>query len=226
LLSPLSSDIKISPTGKNQCGESHRTSLFFGVPWVLAIKVQQPAKERHPMTNFRPFHALAIAAAFAAAIVTVQAQQSDLVLFGGASNPGGVAGYIIANETNASEFYPAFLPTAANVPQNIGITLYEDATQTVASDQLWTQAGYWYFASDPNLINFAQNGITQVGALVENGAVQDVSSYFGLPGPVGGATYGIAIQSDVEVPEPAAGLLLSLGGGLLLLLHRQRTKRA
>ena len=103
------------------------------------------------------------------AALPVQAQSgsgSDLVLFGPASNPGGLVGFIQApeaNGTNASEFYPAFLPAAANVPNNVGVQFYEDPSRTVLSDQIWTQAGFWYFASDPNLINFASFGITPVG---------------------------------------------------------------
>jgi hypothetical protein len=138
---------------------------------------------------------------------------SDLVTFGPASNPGGLVGYIQAFETNATEFFPAFLPTSANVPNNIGVQLYEDPTQTLISDQLWTQGGFWYFASDPSLIDFSQNGITLVGGLVEDGTLQDVSSFFLLP------PGSMAVSSD-PVPEPSSSLFLALGGLLIFLKQR------
>src|SRR5690242_17646219 len=177
------------------------------------------------MKKFKIFQAFAVAMVLAAALtgpLRVHAQESgpfsDLVLFGPASNPGGFVGFVQAFETNATEFFPAFLPAAANVPNNIGVLLYEDASQTVVSDQLWTQAGFWYFASDPNLINFASNNITTVGALVENGLQQDLSSFFLLP------PGSMIVQSDI--PEPASTLVAGLATGLWLLRRRRHARRS
>jgi len=111
----------------------------------------------------------------------------------------------------------AFLPAPTNMP-NIGIVMYEDASQSLVSDQLWVQQGFWYFASDPDLVDFHAAGISLVGALVEDGTQQDVSEYFGLP------PNSMSVMSDV--PEPASGLLLGLAGGLLFFLQRQRARRA
>jgi hypothetical protein len=145
-----------------------------------------------------------------AAAGTARAQLSDFVFLSGAP-------VLALAETN-SELIPAFAQSP--ITANVGIQIYEDATSGVVSDQLWAQAGFWYFASDTNLVNFTQLGIqdvSPVGApIVETGAPQDVSVYFGLPAGF------IAVQSDVEVPEPASLGLFAAGGGLLLLLRRQR----
>jgi hypothetical protein len=171
------------------------------------------------MKQCKALQALAVAAVFAVggmATLPVQAQEGggDLVVFGPASNPGGLVGYIQAYETNASEIYPAFLPTAANVPNNIGVQFYEDPSQTILSDQIWTQAGFWYFASDPDLINFSQFGITSVGALVEDGTLQDVSTFFLLP------PGSMAVMSDI--PEPTTFALAGLGAAVLAVFRRRR----
>jgi hypothetical protein len=146
---------------------------------------------------------------------------SDFVIFGPASNPGGIAGFIQASETNASEFFPAFLPAPQNNPviftNNIGIELMESSTQTNVSDQLWIQNGFWYFASDPNLIDFQTSGIQLVAQLLEDGTQQDVSTYFGLP--VG----SMSVMSDVEaVPEPTTLALAGAGGLASLMMLRRR----
>jgi hypothetical protein len=200
---------------------------LFRRPVASITHKKQQLNERHPMTSLRSFRtvrAVAMAAALTAGwlgAMSLQAQQSDIVIFGPASNPGGLVGYVQSFETNAaSEFNPAFLPAAANVQNNIGVQLYEDASQSVVSDQIWTQAGYWYFASDPNLIDFAANGIALAGSLVEDGTQQDVSAYFLLP------TGSMTVMSDVsDVPEPASLGFLGLGGGLWLLRLRQRGRR-
>jgi len=153
------------------------------------------------------------------AVQTVQAQLtetnavSDFLQFGSASNPGGFVGFIQAFETNASEFYPAFLPSSGVVPDNVGIQLLESGSSAV-SDQLWTQGGFWYFASDPNLIDFASTGITDLGNIVETGNPQDVSGFFSLP------ANSMLISSDV--PEPGTLALAALGGLSLLRFRRQR----
>jgi hypothetical protein len=177
------------------------------------------------MKLFNTLQQLALTAALATGglfTLAVQAQetnlQSDVLVFGPASNPGGFAGFINAAETNASQFYPAFLPAPAGIP-NIGVVFFEDASQTILSDQLWIQNGFWYFASDPDTVNFQSFGIATVGALVETGAPQDVSAFFGLPAG------SMQVQSDFAVPEPASGLLAGLGVGLWLLLKRPRASR-
>jgi hypothetical protein len=179
--------------------------------------------ERNNMKELRVLRGLAFASLLASlALVTLPAQAqfteagpgSDLVLFGPASNPGGLVGFIQAYETNATEFYPAFLPASANVPNNIGVIFYEDPTQTVLSDQIWTQGGFWYFASDPNLINFTQNGITTVGALVEDGTQQDVSAFFLLP------PGSMSVLSDI--PEPSGFVLVGAGFAVLAVFRRRK----
>ncbi|MEY2428322.1 MAG: hypothetical protein QOJ40_1207 [Verrucomicrobiota bacterium] len=130
--------------------------------------------------------------------------QSDTVLFGPASNPFSVVGYLNASETNASEFFPAFLPAAPSLADG-AVLLYEDASQSLVSDQIWVQSGQWYFASDPDLQNLT---VPVLGTLVEDGTFQDVSGFFGLPGG--------SMQVMSDVPEPGMLSLALLGGGALI----------
>jgi hypothetical protein len=133
---------------------------------------------------------------------------SDLVFFGG---------QVVINApeaTNVSEFFPAFAP-APPIP-NIAVVLYEDATQSVVSDQIWIQNGFFYFASDPDLVNLQTLNIPVIGALVEDGTPQDVSQFFTLPAGT------LLVQSDVEpTPEPGTVSLALLGCGILLVLKRR-----
>lgn len=174
------------------------------------------------MKQFKALQALAVATVLVAggmATLPVQAQlpgASDLVLFGPASNPLGAVGYVQIFETDASEFRPAFLPAAANVPNNTGVVFYEDTAQTILSDQLWVQNGFWYFASDPALVNFASLGITTAGALTEDGTQQDVSGFFFLP------PGSMLVLSDIDVPEPTTLTLVGLGAAGLMIIRRRK----
>jgi hypothetical protein len=118
--------------------------------------------------------------------------------------------------TNFSQFAPAFFP-APGLP-NGAVILFENATETNISDQIWVQQGFFYFASDPDLQNLDQLGIPVVGQLVENGQPQDVSGAWGLP------PGSVQVQSDV-IPEPSSFLLVSIGllGMQLLAWRRRRT---
>jgi hypothetical protein len=172
------------------------------------------------MRQSKALHTFAVAATIAVVSmaslpVAVQAAGpvSDLVLFGPASNPGGFVGFIQLSDMNPSQFYPAFLPAAANVPNNIGVQFYEDPAHTSLSDQLWTQAGFWYFASEPDLINFASFGITSVGALTEDGTQQDVSAYFLLP------PNSMSVMSTI--PEPTAFALAGLSAAMVAVFRRR-----
>ena len=123
-------------------------------------------------------------------------------------------GFIQCYDDNPSPYYPAFLPASANVPNNIGVQFYDDPTHTVLSDQIWVQSKFWYFASAPDLIDFAANGITSVAALTEDGTLQDVSSFFQLP--------PTSMEFQDQVPEPATCAILGLGAYMLAGLRRRR----
>jgi hypothetical protein len=134
--------------------------------------------------------------------------QSDLLLFSSASNPLGVAGYAQFYETNPPESFLNILPAFTNGPNNIGVLFFEDPAETILSDEIWIQNGFWNFASDTNLVNFQTIGVVPVGQLVEDGTSQDVSPFFGLP------PNSMTVMSDV-VPEPTVTALIAVGGGLL-----------
>jgi hypothetical protein len=135
--------------------------------------------------------------------------QSDLVLI------SGQPPFVFPESTNVSEFAPAFFP-APGLP-SVAVLFYEDASQSVVSDQLWVQNQFFYFASDPNLVNLSTLGIPVIGALVENGTPQDVSSFFGLP------TGSVQVLSDADIPEPGTMTLVGLGFVGLLAVCRRRS---
>jgi hypothetical protein len=125
---------------------------------------------------------------------------------------GGPAIIIPEGGPPGSEFLPAWCP-APGIP-NLAFLLFEPGG-SVLSDQIWTQNEFFYFASDPDFVDLGPNGlnIPIIGGMVETGAPQDLSPFFGLP--PGWAV----VQSDVgneEVPEPAsilfaASALLAFG---------------
>ena len=143
---------------------------------------------------------------------------SDTIYFGSSALPS------VPNVFNLSEvaFIPADQPgpfmgidqIGSGVPNNIGVVLYEDPGHMAVSDQLWTEDGTWNFASDPNLVGFAQRGISLLGGVIEDGTSQDLSTFFGLPAG------SVEVQSNTDVPEPAA--LGVLGLGALGLMRRRR----
>jgi hypothetical protein len=147
----------------------------------------------------------------------VQAQtQSDSVFLNGA--------LVISATDDAADspqFFPAFAPAPAGTTVS-GINFYElTVTSGTISDQLWIQpnpaAGgqlYWYFSSDPFVPGQTDmpSNVPVVGSLVEDGTVQDVSHYFNASLPAG----TIAVQSDVEAPEPGTLALLAAGATCLL----------
>ena len=127
-----------------------------------------------------------------------------------------VAPFPLVEATNVSQFVPAFFP--ANGIPNIAVVFYQDASQTIVSDQLWVQNQFFYFASDPDLQNLQALGIPVVASFVENGLPQDVSVPFGLPPGT------VQVQSDV-VPEPNTIMLLGIGGLTLLTCLRRPAKK-
>ena len=137
----------------------------------------------------------------------------DHLVWAPASNAGGTFGSVDIYSTN-NQYYPSFLVASASVPNYTGIQVYSDASLTTVRDQLWTQAGHWYFSADPSLVNFSQLGITQVGSVVETHSLQDMSSYFNL------APGSMQLATDVAVPEPASGAILLCCGGLILFRRR------
>ena len=162
---------------------------------------------------------LLLAAALAMSMVAAQAVYaqengpfSDTVFINGQP----VAPFPLVESTNVSQFVPAFFP--ANGIPNIAVVFYEDASQSVVSDQLWVQNQQFYFASDPDLVNLQTLGIPVVAFFVENGAPQDVSAPFGLP------PGSVAVQSDV-VPEPNTIVLLGISGLTLLACLRRPAKK-
>jgi hypothetical protein len=117
-----------------------------------------------------------------------------------------------------SEFKPAWCGPFA-VP-DLAVLMFEPGTATL-SDQIWTQAGFFYFASDPDFVNLAALNIPVVGTIQETGAPQDVSGFWGLnPGTV-------LVQSDVgnetDAPEPAT-VLFAAPALLVLGIRRLRTR--
>jgi hypothetical protein len=153
----------------------------------------------------------AVCALSAVATQPVQAQEngphSDLIMFTGASNPGGLAGFAQFYETNPPESYMNILPAPTNGLINIGVLFFEDPAMTILSDEIWIQNRYWNFASDPDLVDFQSIGVATVGTLVEDGTSQDVSPFFGLP------PGSMTVLSDV--PEPTVTGLIAVGAGLL-----------
>ena len=142
----------------------------------------------------------------AAAPVRAQSTLSDLVIINGQQ-------FTFIEATNVSQFAPAFFP-APGLP-NGAVLFFQDASQTVVSDQLYVQNGFWYFASDPDLQNLNAALVPVIGAIVENGQLQDVSGLFHLP------PGAVLVQSDFEVPEPGSLSLALLGGGLLVAVKRR-----
>jgi hypothetical protein len=92
------------------------------------------------------------------------------------------------------------------------------------SDQLYIQAGFWYFDTDPDLQTLT---IPIVGKIAETGQFQDVSSFFpdanGAP-----LTHGfIVVTSDLNgIPEPASILVMTSGVDSLLIVARRRSIRS
>ena len=157
--------------------------------------------------SFKVLTLITVAVGLLAAVpVRAQNTLSDRVII-----QGQVFNFIEA--TNVSQFFPAFFQ-APPIP-NGAILLFEDTSQTVVSEQLYIQNGFWYFASDPDLQNLNAALVPVIGAIVENGQLQDVSQFFGLP------TGFVQVQSDFEVPEPGAFSLTLLGCGLLVALRRR-----
>jgi len=142
--------------------------------------------------------------------------ESDVVLIGGQVAPG----FPLAEAPNVSEFLPAFLPAPGL--GNAAVILYEDAAQTIVSDQLWVQGGpngAFFFASDPDLQNLDQLGIPEFGRLTETGGLQDVSQFFGQ------APNSIMVASDLNIPEPSTLVLAGLGMLGVALWRRKHRKQ-
>lgn len=140
---------------------------------------------------------------------------SDIVML----NIGGSGGTFTFSESSSSsfgssgfgsEFAPAFAGPFALADG--AVLLYDDPSQTVVSDQIWVQNGFFYFASDEGLQTLS---VPVLGGLLETpGQQQDVSSFFGLdPGSV-------LVTSDV--PEPSSVALAGLGLACLLSVARRR----
>jgi hypothetical protein len=88
-------------------------------------------------------------------------------------------------------------------PPTLLVQLYEDRSLTVLSDQVFTNGeGSIVFQSDPNLSDFSGSSFSSVLKVAETGGVQDFTSFFGFP---------VAIQSDVDVPEPTTLTLFGIG---------------
>ncbi len=142
--------------------------------------------------------------------------ESDIVLILGQVPPG----FPLPEAPNVSQFLPAFAPAPGL--GNAAVILYEDAAQTIVSDQLWVQGGpngLFYFASDPDLQNLDQLGIPVFGRITETGGLQDVSQFFGAP------PLSIQVQSDLNIPEPSTLVLAGLGMLGVALWHRKHRKQ-
>jgi hypothetical protein len=128
-------------------------------------------------------------------------------------------------------FLAAFCPAPAGLPDAL-VNLTEGAAALV-SDQIWTQAGFFYFVSDNDPSTLVPNAVptgypiknfgNRIYNIPETGNLQDVSRYFGLP-----AGY-ISVRSDLDTtgsgaPEPATALLV-LPALLLIGIRRRRTAK-
>ena len=156
---------------------------------------------------------MAVVASLAAAL-PVRAQLPDQT--DGLSDTVIIGGQVFnfPEATNISQLALNFLP-AGGLP-NGAVLLYETATDTNVSDQLWVQQGFFNFASDPDLVDLELRGILVVMTLVEDGTLQDVSGAWGLP------PGSVQVQSDV-IPEPSAFMLVCVGLlGLPVLARRRR----
>jgi hypothetical protein len=150
-----------------------------------------------------------------------QGVESDVVVI----TVPGTAPFTLAlpEAAGVSQFAPAFFPAPAGAPDQL-LNFYQDSTLSILSDQLYIQAGSWYFASDPDLQNLT---IPIVGKIAETGQFQDVSSFFldanGAPLPHG----FIVVASDLNgIPEPSSILLMTGGVVSLLIVARRRSIRS
>ena len=124
------------------------------------------------------------------------------------------SGFGSSSSSFGSEFAPAFAgPFAID---NGAVLLYDDPSQSVVSDQIWVQNGFFYFASGSSLQDLQALGIPVVGGVLETpGQPQDVSGAFGQP------SGSVVVVSDV--PEP--GSLAVAGAGLACLVSFVRRRK-
>jgi PEP-CTERM motif len=98
------------------------------------------------------------------------------------------------------------IPNFGNPTFFLAVQLYQDTSLTVLSDQLYTResptGSDLVFESDPSLTTLSPAAFASILKIAETGGVQDFSSFFG---------FSVAVQSDVEVPEPATLTLLGIG---------------
>jgi hypothetical protein len=128
--------------------------------------------------------------------------------------------FLPENGPPGSEFVPAFCPNPAN--PSVAVVLLEPGTTTV-SDQLWSQGGMFFFASDPDLVDLGPNGlnIPTIFPIEETGTAQDLSAFFGLP-----PNYIVVtsdVTNDTDIPEP--GTFLFAGTALVLVGIRKLRPR-
>lgn len=134
------------------------------------------------------------------------------------------AGVPITFPEDQTQRLPAFAGPFIAPDQKV--QLFEDASLTILSDEIYLVAQFLYFASDPDF--FTGDGFDTAivkATIQEDGTLQDVGKYFvdNNNMPLFGNNV-LLVSSDVQtVPEPTTLTQMAIGAFLLLVMIQLRT---